>query len=140
MRIKKTFQGNLPENTVINTQSDSQTNAYSCEYANEHFGGVVLWTNSSPSIEFGGQTINFNGTYSHYDVISWVDGVTFETTRVYLNKRTIMQIMEGGFIRTRYATATSNSITFTGGTFYNSYASGTANNYQVIPFIIIGYK
>lgn len=35
MRIKKTFQGNLPENTVVNTQSNSQTNAYSCEYVNK---------------------------------------------------------------------------------------------------------
>lgn len=34
MRIKKTFQGNLPENTVVNTQSNSQTNAYSCNYIN----------------------------------------------------------------------------------------------------------
>ena len=37
MRIKKTFQGNLPENTVVNTQSNSQINAYSCEYANNNF-------------------------------------------------------------------------------------------------------
>ena len=35
MRIKKTFQGSLPENTVVNTQSDSQTNAYSCDYLNK---------------------------------------------------------------------------------------------------------
>ena len=47
MKIKKMYQGNLPENTVVNTQSDSQINAYSCEYANEHFGGVVLYDNTS---------------------------------------------------------------------------------------------
>lgn len=39
MRIKKTFQGNLPENTVANSQSNSQTNAYSCDYINTQLNG-----------------------------------------------------------------------------------------------------
>lgn len=34
MRIKKTFQGSLPENKILNTQSDSQTDTYSCDYLN----------------------------------------------------------------------------------------------------------
>ncbi len=100
--------------------------------------GILLWTNPNPSLQFGNQTINFNDTYSHYDIISWVDGVTYEITRVYPNMRTIMQIMEGGFVRTRYATATSNSITFSDGMFFQSYSSGTQNNSQVIPYKIKG--
>ena len=84
MRIKKTFQGNLPENTVVNTQSDSQTNAYSCEYVNDHFGGVVLYNNSTGTngtvtlsdninnykyIEIFGYSNLFNSSiYTKYDV------------------------------------------------------------------------
>lgn len=125
---------------ITNTYSESTEVGYSANYSNKAFKGSVLWANSSPTSEFSPQTITFNGTYDYYDVISWVDGVTFETTRVYLSKRTIIQIMEGGYTRIRYATATNNSIEFSKGTFYATYASGTDNNYQCIPYQIIGYK
>lgn len=65
MRIKKTFQGSLPENTVVNTQSDSQTNAYSCEYINEHFGGTVLYSNSTGTTG----TVTLSDTISNYKYI-----------------------------------------------------------------------
>lgn len=35
MKIKKTFQGSLPENKILNTQSNSQTDTYSCDYLNK---------------------------------------------------------------------------------------------------------
>lgn len=35
MKIKKTFQGQLPENKILNTESSSQTDTYSCDYINE---------------------------------------------------------------------------------------------------------
>lgn len=34
MRIKKMFQGQLPENKIVNTKSNSQTDTYSCDYVN----------------------------------------------------------------------------------------------------------
>lgn len=34
MRIKKMFQGQLPENKIVNTKSNSQTDTYSCDYIN----------------------------------------------------------------------------------------------------------
>ena len=34
MRIKKTFQGSIPENKIVNAQSNSQTDTYSCDYIN----------------------------------------------------------------------------------------------------------
>lgn len=34
MRIKKMYQGNLPENKILNTESTSQTDTYSCDYIN----------------------------------------------------------------------------------------------------------
>lgn len=35
MKIKKTFQGVIPENKILNTESTSQTDTYSCNYINE---------------------------------------------------------------------------------------------------------
>lgn len=34
MKIKKIYQGELPENKILNAQSTSQTDTYSCEYIN----------------------------------------------------------------------------------------------------------
>ena len=131
-------------NIFKKTKTTTDEFTYPCSYINNQLDlkenkSTIIWTNPNPSLIFAGQKVEFSGTYEYYDVISWVDGVTYEVTRVYPGKRTIMQILEGGFIRTRYATATSNSITFTGGKFYASYSSGTDNDSQVIPFCIIGY-
>lgn len=38
MKIKKMYQGSVPENKILNTYSDSQTDVYSCEYVN-NIGG-----------------------------------------------------------------------------------------------------
>lgn len=35
MKIKKMYQGTLPENKILNTQSNSQTDTYSCDYINK---------------------------------------------------------------------------------------------------------
>lgn len=34
MRIKKIYQGELPENKILNVQSESSTDTYSCDYIN----------------------------------------------------------------------------------------------------------
>ena len=34
MKIKKIYQGELPENKILNAQSTSQTDTYSCDYIN----------------------------------------------------------------------------------------------------------
>lgn len=66
MRIKKTFQGSLPENTVVNTQSDSQTNAYSCDYINDNVKSnfVRLWTGSMTP----GSELTISGA-NNYDLL-----------------------------------------------------------------------
>ena len=42
MKIKKTFQGELPENRIVNTYSDSLTDAYSANYLNGKLSNVVI--------------------------------------------------------------------------------------------------
>lgn len=51
MKIKKMFQGEIPENKILNTYSESQTDTYSCDYinnlvqgGNEQSGGVSYST------------------------------------------------------------------------------------------------
>lgn len=35
MKIRKTFVGNLPDNKIVNSNSTSETDTYSCKYLNE---------------------------------------------------------------------------------------------------------
>ena len=44
MRIRKTFQGELPENKIVNIQSNSQTDTYSCDYVNNKFENIDVTT------------------------------------------------------------------------------------------------
>lgn len=56
MKIKKIYQGELPENKILNAQSTSQTDTYSCDYINN-----LSNTKSIISIVGGGEktyTIN----------------------------------------------------------------------------------
>ena len=47
MKIKKMYQGTIPENKIMNTKSDSKTDVYSCDYLN----GKILYENSNGSAE-----------------------------------------------------------------------------------------
>lgn len=77
MKIKKVYQGELPENKILNSQSTSQTDTYSCEYINglSTGGGVKSYiqaalnsnvtvvngnTGTSTLIEFNKITTNGN--------------------------------------------------------------------------------
>ena len=42
MKIQKMFQGNAPENKILNMHSDSQFDVYSCDYANNNFNKISL--------------------------------------------------------------------------------------------------
>lgn len=42
MKIKKTFQGELPENRIVNTYSNSLTDAYSANYLNDKLNNVEV--------------------------------------------------------------------------------------------------
>ena len=156
MRIKKTFQGNLPENTVVNTQSNSQTNTYSCEYANEHFGGVVLWTNPSPTSPFSAQTININGL-SNYKCIEiyylvYTGNPKQEYQKYYYNSTyntgeltSVFTHGNRGYIGSRKFTVSSSGITFDNN--YDYWRAGTTDSFQLnednnwtLPYKIIGYK
>ena len=44
MRIKKMFQGTIPENKIVGIETDSQTDAYNCEYINNIVNSLLKGT------------------------------------------------------------------------------------------------
>lgn len=129
---------------VLNGYSTSTTDGYSCNYVNTTFQqkGELIWSNPNSSNAFDSQIINFNDTYSYYDIIMIQDGLVIKCQRCYVdaNINTILENNLGGYIRTREIRAYNNSIAFAGGNIYTTYTSATANDYQCIPYQIIGYK
>lgn len=45
MLIRKTFQGEIPENKIANAYSESETDTYSCDYINKNSGKIIYSTN-----------------------------------------------------------------------------------------------
>ena len=60
MKIKKMYQGNLPDNKIVNGYSTSQTDTYSCSYLNSRLSGYPIGAiyisalSTSPASLFGG--------------------------------------------------------------------------------------
>lgn len=52
MLIEKKYQGTLPDNKIVNTESDSQTNCYSCDYLNKNIPSVLTGT-AEPTSDLG---------------------------------------------------------------------------------------
>ena len=81
MKIKKIYQGELPENKILNAQSTSQTDTYSCEYINnlgvgggENLDELPIGTR----VEFNGETIPDGWEEveeTNYNLITDGDGV-----------------------------------------------------------------
>ena len=134
MKIKKIYQSIVPNGKILNVKSSSQTDTYSCDYLNPK----LLWTNPSPTSEFGAQTINVN--LSDYDLIEIMFFNGTSNTRIY-HSRTITGL--GGSISNnetgyRFFETTNTSVSF--GNCYQAASSGTITNGVLIPAYIIGYK
>lgn len=130
-------------NPITNAYSVAQDKGYSCNYVNEHFSGELLWQNSNISNEFSAQTISFDDTYSYYDIIFAQDSSALITQRVYTGDSSVVYLLQnivGGYNRTRAVQVNTNSLVFDKGQFFSSYHSATDNNYQCIPYKVIGYK
>lgn len=148
MRIRKVSQTPIPSDTaeIIDGYSTSPTNGYSCNYANEAFGGTILWTNSSPTSNFTNGTINLSS--SDYDCIEII--YRLSTTRMQTKSTGIIPKGYGSILEFVYNDGSTN--------LYNSrfisYSSSTslysencyttqgssADNSRLIPLYVIGYK
>ena len=77
MKIKKTFQGELPENRIVNAKSNSQTDAYSANYLNDKLNKVAVsleepTTGEEVWIKRSINTLKFS------DFTKEVNGITFK--------------------------------------------------------------
>lgn len=98
MKIKKTFQGELPDNRVVNAKSNSATDAYSANYLNDKLRNVVVsptepttgedvWIKRSSNIlKFDNFEKTVNGvTFTMKDQVLHVEGTaTAYTQECYL--------------------------------------------------------
>lgn len=94
MKIKKIYQGELPENKILNSQSTSQTDTYSCEYINSMsmddlpLGSIIKYNGSevpngwkeAQSYEIIERGETATGTYTKYadGTMEWVGSVKIE--------------------------------------------------------------
>lgn len=59
MKIKKMYQGQAPDNKILNTKSNSQTDTYSCSFLLDYchpIGQVIMTVDGSfdPNVSYGG--------------------------------------------------------------------------------------
>ena len=153
-QIKKTSETRPLASHTVNAYSESESNAYSCDYSNKAFGGTLLWTNSSPNGAFASQAISLD--LSKYDGIAIIyiiesgagwgrmiknTGIMpIQSTRPISMEGTIVENTSSATFAFRSATVSSTGIAF--GTGYNNITNSgaTTRDYACVPWYIIGYK
>lgn len=136
--IRKTSETRALAGTVVNTYSESQTSAYSCNYVNPK----LLWANPNPTSSFSNQNITLSS--SDYDMLL----VIYEQSTN--NRRLMSQIVpKGETIRlfgVGYGTEPqaifrnidyTDSTTLAVGSCLNNNSTDNSAN---IPLYVIGYK
>ena len=145
MRIRKTSDTAPIIGQVVNSNSDSTTNTYSCDYANKAFGGTILWTNPSPTSDFAAQDVNVN--ISSYDCIkiiyNYSVGSPFELNTGEIpssSAGTVLSMLYNSsginFFTSRIVNFASNKLTFENAIDSN----GNSTNNRLVPLYVIGYK
>lgn len=122
MKIKKTFQGQLPDNKILNTESTSQTDTYSCDYINNlntystEEQVIGTWINGKPlyrkilqySLSSGNATDKFNiselsiATTTKLEGIALNNGYARQVGYVYGNATTTLGEMAGMYLSTNF--------------------------------------
>lgn len=154
MRIKKTSQTTPVQAEVVNIYSESQENAYSCDYINNNFdnSGDILWSNSNPTDDFSNQTITLNSSdYDAYELIyarSKSQNIRYSTGRIPKGSSFNIFVFageeSGGYLSYRYrnlnyVSDTSLSVSNCIQKIVTETTTGTANA-TCIPLYIIGYN
>lgn len=50
MQLRKVFQGEIPENKIMNSYTESNTDAYSCDYVNDKFDNLNIYSTEEQRI------------------------------------------------------------------------------------------
>ena len=125
MKIKKMYQGTAPENKILNTQSESQTDVYSCDYINKlntystEETIIGTWIDGKPlyrkTLTFN-TTINSNTPLYIAHNISNVDTIFVDYSHSYFWNDTVgsysLPIVgyDGGFTDTVYCIVNKNDV------------------------------
>ena len=64
MKIKKIYQGSIPENKILNAHSTSQTDTYSCEKINEMTERETITNDNGTAIKFPDGTMLVTQQYT----------------------------------------------------------------------------
>lgn len=152
-RIRKTSETRPLTGHVVNAYSESESNAYSCDYANKAFGGKILWTNSSPASSFASQNITLSSDdYDMFEIIYFLTNYTGYDNRISTGKLPYEQGKKALISTLDYdgnsgVVTYRRNITMTSKTQFSvsnceknwNIGSSTTNTYA-IPLYIIGYK
>jgi hypothetical protein len=148
MRIKKISETTPTMASVVNQTNSSTEDSYSCNYANEHYEGKILWTNPNPTSSMAGNT-EINLSSSDYDVLEVfykVRHINEPVSSTKTLKGYSIGLCGGGYYADGIATYT-RTIGRTDDTHFNSgeafgvnKSSDFTNNDMLIPIYIVGYK
>ena len=150
MRIKKVSQSSGLIANVSNTQSNSQTDTYSCDYSNNHFElkGTVLYNNSTgttgnitlseTSANFTYLEIYYRNADNEYDMTKVVNpnGKRASLKSLHYYDNVIYTYMKCLDIS---GTSMNKNDTYSGGGYYGG-AMGVQNNDTIYIMRVVGYK
>ena len=130
-------------NQIKDNYTESGTDAYSCNYANNNFAsmGTILWVNPNTSTSFASQNITLSS--DNYDVLEIYVKQATGNSRIQSTK--LLKGYDGmlytefdtGLIARRLATRVSDTV-YTIGNVQST--SEYTNNTNVIPVCVIGYN
>lgn len=147
MKIQKTSETRALAGHIANAYDNSQNSAYATEYANQAFGGTILWTNPDLSQNMSEQSITVSdiGDCDAYSIIFLGQvgyGDYLNTGIIPINLTTKMQRNYNASNTSFYASRTASLNKSTNKlNISNCIASNNATvNGWIIPVYVIGYK
>ena len=114
MKIKKMYQGTAPENKILNTQSDSQTNVYSCNYIN-NLNTIIFEGNL-----MGGESTTLSNVKRFLDIYVRINFDVMDGTFKYTIDTTMDEPTCSGGCLTPFDEVTMNSLYMSECKFYKS--------------------
>ena len=147
MKIRKAYQGTVPENKILDTHSTSQTDTYSCNYVNGKTDGIILYDNSSGTTS----TVPLSDNISNYDYIE----IYYKTNdNGAISSRKIYRLWSGNnivdldygwdvggtlYYKSANVSLNGTSITFSSNVQYVNFGSRSNGDFIYITRVI-GYK
>lgn len=142
--LKKITETTPTMASVVNQINSSTEDSYSCNYANQHFGGTLLWTNPNPTSSMAVDT-EINLSSSDYDILEIYYNVeenivqSSKTIKGYNARLTSCYYMSNIFGIYRNLVRVSDTKYKAGNCYYGDSTPRTDNS-LCIPLYIVGYK